>query len=319
MTRQAATLSSIYERPELAWLDGPAEMLQRAAHGVFRSGAAGMRIKSLLNGTPLRHRLHPMLVAVPIGAWTTAALIDALEGRSSHETRKGLQAGADAAVAFGIVGALPSALAGVADWVDLYDHQRRVGMAHALLNGVALGCYGASLALRQSGQRGLAKAVAGAGLATLTLSGALGGELVYTLGVNVPHTLYPRPPEGFRDVIASDALPEGKPVVVEVGRVPVLLLRRAGRILAVEEWCPHAGGPLSEGTFDGDIVQCPWHQSRFCLIDGAPLQGPAAVPLRTFEVMEEGGRVFVRPSYEAQSWPPPPRPVAEQPAATGAG
>jgi nitrite reductase/ring-hydroxylating ferredoxin subunit/uncharacterized membrane protein len=319
MTRQAATLSSIYERPGLAWLDRPAESLQRAAHRAFRSSAFGMRVKSVLNGAPLRHRVHPALVTVPIGAWTTAALLDALAGRSTGETRAGLQSGADAAVALGIVGALPSALAGVADWVDTYDHQRRVGMAHALLNGVALGCYSTSLALRWGGQRGAGTAVAAAGLASVTLSGALGGELVYTLGVNVPHTLYPKPPDGFRDAVASDALPEGRPVVVEVGRVPVLLLRRGGRVLAVEEWCPHAGGPLSKGTFDGDVVECPWHQSRFCLVDGAPLQGPATVPLRTFEVMEEGGRVFVRPSYEAQSWPPPPRPAGEQPAELDAG
>jgi nitrite reductase/ring-hydroxylating ferredoxin subunit/uncharacterized membrane protein len=314
MTRQAATLSSIYERPELSWLDRPAVALQGVAHRAFRSGTVGMRVKSMLNGTPLRHRLHPALVTVPIGAWTTAALLDVLAGRGTGESRAGLQTGADAAVALGIAGALPSALAGVTDWVDTYDHQRRVGMAHALLNGVALGCYSASLALRWRGRRGAATAVAAAGLASVTLAGALGGELVYTLGVNVPHTLYPKPPEGFHDAVASHALPEGRPVVVEVGRVPVLLLRSGGRILAVEEWCPHAGGPLSEGTFDGDVVECPWHQSRFCLVDGAPLQGPAAVPLRTFEVMEEGGRVFVRPSFEAQSWPPPPRPAGEQPA-----
>lgn len=317
MTRQATTLSSVFERGELAWLDGPAEVLQRAAHGVFQSGAAGMRVKSLLNGTPLRHRLHPMLVAVPIGAWTTAALLDVLEGRAGRESRRGLQAGADAAVAFGIAGALPSALAGVADWVDLYDHPRRVGTAHALLNGVALGCYGASLALRRGGRRGSAKVVAATGLAALAASGALGGELVYTLGVNVPYTVYPKPPEGFRDALASDELPEGKPVVVEVGRVPVLLLRREERILAVEEWCPHAGGPLSRGSFEGDVVECPWHQSRFCLSDGAPLQGPAAVPLRTFEVLEEGGRIFVRGSYEGSSWPPPPEPPAQTPVVRG--
>jgi nitrite reductase/ring-hydroxylating ferredoxin subunit len=132
----------------------------------------------------------------------------------------------------------------------------------------------------------------------VTLSGLLGGELVYTLGVNVPHTLFPTPPEGFTDVLAVSELSDDSPVVVEVGRVPVLLLRHAGEVLAVQERCPHAGGPLSEGTFDGDVVECPWHQSRFCLRDGAPLQGPASVPLRTFDVMERGGRIFVKPSIE---------------------
>jgi nitrite reductase/ring-hydroxylating ferredoxin subunit len=95
--------------------------------------------------------------------------------------------------------------------------------------------------------------------------------------------------------------------------VPALLVRRGGRVLAVENWCPHAGGPLSEGKFEGDVVECPWHQSRFCLTDGAPLQGPAAVPLRTFEVQERGGRILIRPSFEGQSWPPPPEPARAAP------
>jgi nitrite reductase/ring-hydroxylating ferredoxin subunit/uncharacterized membrane protein len=274
-----------------------------------------MKLKSLLNGTPLRHRMHPMLIAVPIGAWMMAAVLDVVEGRAGRRERRGLQQAADTSVAVGIVSAVPTAMSGVADWVDLYDHHRRVGMAHALLNSVALGCYGASLALRLSGsdQRGLAKALSNTGFGIVALSGALGGELVYTLGVNVPHTLYPKPPDDEVDVLASAELVEGTPVVVEVGRVPVLLVRNDGVVHAVQDWCPHAGGPLSQGKFDGDVVECPWHQSRFCLADGAPLQGPAAVPLRTFNVRETGGRIFVTPSYEAQSWPPPPDPIREQP------
>jgi nitrite reductase/ring-hydroxylating ferredoxin subunit/uncharacterized membrane protein len=273
-----------------------------------------MMLKSLLNGTPIRHRVHPVLIAVPIGAWMMAAVLDAIEERAGWREQRGLRVAADTTVGIGVASALPTAITGLADWVDLYDHQRRVGMAHALLNTVALGCYGASLALRMGGgNRRLARALSNTGFGVIAISGSLGGELVYTLGVNVPHTLYPRPPEDEVDVIASAELVEGTPVVVEVGRVPVLLLRREATIHAVQEWCPHAGGPLSEGSFDGDVVECPWHQSRFCLADGAPIQGPASVPLRTFEVREAGGRVYVRPSYEGQSWPPAPAPVREQP------
>jgi nitrite reductase/ring-hydroxylating ferredoxin subunit/uncharacterized membrane protein len=314
MTKQARTLSSLLETPDWAWLDAVAEPVQGAASAIYRSSPVGMKLKSLLNGTPLRHRMHPMLIAVPIGAWTMAVVLDAIEGRAGRRERRGLQAAADTSVAVGVISALPSAMSGVSDWVDLYDHQRRVGMAHALLNTVALSCYGISLAMRLSGgNRGLAKALSNAGYGVVALSGALGGELVYTLGVNVPHTLYPKPPDEETDVLASAALVEGTPVVVEVGRVPVLLVRHNGTIHAVQEWCPHAGGPLSQGKIDGDVVECPWHQSRFCLADGAPLQGPAAVPLRTFNVREADGRILVTPSYEAQSWPPPPDPIREQP------
>jgi len=314
MTKQARTLSSMLEGQEWAWLDAVAEPVQEAANSVYRGSPFGMKLKSLLNGTPFRHRIHPLLIAVPIGAWTMAAVLDVLEGRAGRNEQRGLQAAADASVAVGVISALPTAMSGVADWVDLYDHQRRVGMAHALLNTVALGCYGASLAIRlNGGDRDLAKKLSTAGYGALAAIGALGGELVYTLGVNVPHTLYPKPPDDETDILASSDLIEGTPVVVEVGRVPVLLVRQGEAIHAVQNWCPHAGGPLSEGTFEGDIVECPWHQSRFCLADGAPVQGPASVPLRTFEVREAGGRIFVKPSYEAQSWPPPPEPIRDQP------
>ncbi len=315
MTKQARTLSSLLETPTWGWLDAVAEPLQTVAHKMYRASPVGLTVKSVLNGTPFRHRVHPAIVAVPIGAWVTAAILDVAESRADRRDKRGLQAAADTSIALGVVSALPSAVSGVADWVDLYDHHRRVGMAHALLNTVALGCYGASLALRRGSdhQRGLAKVLSGTGLGILGLAGAFGGELVFTLGVNAPHTLYPKPPEGETDVIASDELVEGVPVVVEVGRVPVLLLRRDGNIHAVQDWCPHAGGPLSQGTFDGDVVECPWHQSRFCMADGAPLQGPAAVPLRTFETRESDGRVFVSPSFESQSWPPPPELARDHP------
>jgi nitrite reductase/ring-hydroxylating ferredoxin subunit/uncharacterized membrane protein len=316
MTQQAATVSSVLERPAFGWIDPLSEKMQAAAGKLLHATSATRKVKDVLNGTPMRHRVHPALVVVPLGAWTTAALLDVLESRAPRRQRSGYRASADAAIAFGIAGALPSAASGVADWVDLYDQQRRVGTAHALLNVAALGCYSASYVLRMTSRerRGAARLLSGIGLGIVSLSGSLGGELVYTLGVNVPYHLYPKAPDDWRDVLASAELQEGVPVVVEDERVPVLLLRLDGEVFAVQEWCPHAGGPLSEGKFDGDVVECPWHQSRFCLRDGAPLQGPASVPLRTFAVRDEGGRILIRPSFEGQSWPPapvPPRTVPE--------
>lgn len=304
MTAQAKTISSLVEA--LPWLDRLAEPVQNGANAIFGASGATMRAKSWLNGTPLRHRLHPALVVVPLGAWTTGLVLDLLEARAD-EPREWAKA-ADAALVLGLVGALPAALTGLADWTDSYDHHRRVGIAHALTNSVALTFFGASLGLRLSGRRGLGRLASMVGFGVSTLSGMLGGELVYTLGMGAPHTIYPKPPDAFVDVLASDDLPEGHPVVVEAGRVPVLLLRREGAIRAVQNWCPHAGGPLDEGEIVGDEVRCPWHDSRFCLRDGRPTRGPAAVPLRTFAVREEGGRILIRPNDEARTWPPAPAP-----------
>ena len=116
--------------------------------------------------------------------------------------------------------------------------------------------------------RQAAPGMAGLGFGLVSLGGMLGGELVYTLGVNVTHLLYPKPPDEFTDASASVDLPEGHARVVEVGRVPVLLRRHKGKIEAVQAWCPHAGGPLAEGALHGSIVTCPWHGWQFDVTTG---------------------------------------------------
>lgn len=308
MTRQIWTLSSPLESDKFAWLDKVAEPMQATALKVFGANKLGRTAKSVLNGTPWRHRLHPALIVVPLGAWTTAMFLDVLDGLSSGKNKESFRRSSDASIALGVVSVLPTAAAGVADWVDLSDHHRRVGTAHALLNNFALTMYTTSLGLRLAGKRGAGWATAGLGYGAVMLGGALGGEMTYNLGVNVNYQIYPKPPEETVDVLASADLPEGKPVVVEVERVPVMLYRYQGEVTAVGAWCPHAGGPLAEGEFEGAVVECPWHGSRFDLCDGRPVQGPASAPLRTFEVQEQGGRISVRPSYEGQSWPPAPAP-----------
>lgn len=297
MAQQAKTISDLVE--DLPWLDTVAEPIQQATNAIFGKNGATRKVKDWLNGTPLRHRVHPALVVVPIGAWTTGLVLDLLETRADRP--KDWSRSADAAVILGIVGALPSVATGLADWTDTYDQQRRVGIAHALLNSVALTCYSASLGLRLADRRGYARLCSTIGFGAVMLSGMLGGELVYTLGVNIPHIIYLKPPNEFTDVLASADLPQDKPVVAEAGRVPVMLLRRGETVYAVQNCCPHAGGPLNEGEIVDGEVYCPWHDSHFCLRDGRPTQGPASTPLRTFEVKEERGRIFVRPTDSAHS------------------
>jgi nitrite reductase/ring-hydroxylating ferredoxin subunit/uncharacterized membrane protein len=305
MAQQAPTLSSPIASDRFAWLDGLASPLQKGLQELLQAEPRARLAKNWLNGVPIRHRMHPALVAIPLGAWTTAAVLDLLDGFSAEDT---YGSAADTAILFGILGAIPTIASGLSDWMDTYEHQRRVGMAHALINSTALALYGVSLTLRTRRRRVAGRALGWAGLGVVSLGGALGGELVFNLGMGVSFLLYPKPEDSFVDVLAAADLLEGKPRVVEHGRIPVLLLRRDGNIHAVEGWCPHAGGPLIEGTFEGLTVTCPWHQSCFRLDDGRPLQGPAAASLRTFEVQERAGRILVRPSDEGKAWPPPPTP-----------
>ena len=61
---------------------------------------------------------------------------------------------------------------------------------------------------------------------------------------------------------AADILP-GTCRTVEVHGVWVALFNVNGSYFAVDNTCPHAGGPIGEGSLSGDIVTCPWHGWQF--------------------------------------------------------
>lgn len=72
-----------------------------------------------------------------------------------------------------------------------------------------------------------------------------------------------------------DDLRDDKPVRTEYQGAPILLIRRRQQVYALGENCSHLGGPLSEDTLDGEIIQCPWHGSRFSIRDGHVVDGLA--------------------------------------------
>jgi nitrite reductase/ring-hydroxylating ferredoxin subunit len=78
------------------------------------------------------------------------------------------------------------------------------------------------------------------------------------------------------------------------GTTPVFLLKRGDQIYALHATCTHAGGPLDEGTVDGETVTCPWHGSIFNVCTGAVLRGPASDPAMAFDVQIEDGMIQVR-------------------------
>lgn len=76
--------------------------------------------------------------------------------------------------------------------------------------------------------------------------------------------------------------------------VPVVLLRLGLQFFAISATCPHAGGPLDEGALQGDVVECPWHGSRFCIRDGRVLSGPATVNAPRYDVRLRDGHIEVK-------------------------
>src|SRR5690606_14848654 len=130
-------------------LDKPAATLAAVVGRIFGDG----RIGDWARGSWLGHPLHPILVTVPIGAWTSAAALRAA-GRTDEARRL---------VLIGLLAAPPAIALGRADFRDLDEPQRRVGLVHAAVNGIATVLF--SAAYRSRDDR-TATVLGAAGLAT---------------------------------------------------------------------------------------------------------------------------------------------------------
>ncbi|HEY6233493.1 MAG TPA: Rieske 2Fe-2S domain-containing protein [Candidatus Elarobacter sp.] len=103
-------------------------------------------------------------------------------------------------------------------------------------------------------------------------------------GTWLGHSLHPAitdvPIGAWTAALALDALGERRGARIAVG---VGLLGALGA----------AGGPLDEGALDGDVVTCPWHGSKFCVLDGGIVAGPTAYPQPAFRARVLDGRVRI--------------------------
>ncbi len=79
-----------------------------------------------------------------------------------------------------------------------------------------------------------------------------------------------------------------------VGRTKVALSFAAGSFGVIHNACNHAGGPLGEGTLDGDYVVCPWHNYKFHRVTGEGEPGYEEDRVPRFESKVEAGRLLVR-------------------------
>lgn len=100
--------------------------------------------------------------------------------------------------------------------------------------------------------------------------------------------------EQWFDVGSVDELRRKPLSQVLVGRTKVALSFADGRFGVIHGACNHVGGPLGQGTLDGDYVVCPWHHWKFHRITGEGEPGYEADRVPRFEFREEGGRLLVR-------------------------
>ena len=89
---------------------------------------------------------------------------------------------------------------------------------------------------------------------------------------------------------------QGRCVIVDGKQIAVFRLRD-GRVFALDNVCPHRGGPLSEGIVGIDhasqleAVVCPFHAYKFSLCDGRGLD--TELHVRSYPVEVRDGRIFL--------------------------
>lgn len=97
---------------------------------------------------------------------------------------------------------------------------------------------------------------------------------------------------GLVDLCAvSDVTPD-VPAKSQIAGEDVAVFLVAGRFYVTQDICTHGPGYLSEGYIEGDEVECPFHQGRFCITTGAPTAAPCNEPLKTWPAEVADGRVY---------------------------
>jgi nitrite reductase/ring-hydroxylating ferredoxin subunit/uncharacterized membrane protein len=268
-------------------------------------------MKDLLEGKPFKHPLHTMLVHLPIALFFLSFLLD-LASLLWPDAARFVPA-AFYSLVFGVVTALLAAVPGFVDYTDIRtDHPaKRTATAHMILNLVAVGLYGISLGMRYGSLEELKTPLAPlllsmAGTICISISGYIGGVLVYDDGIGVGrHRRRTATPEstlrfnasnatdGFVEVAAANALQNGETLRLEINGNAMALAKFEGQFFAIQDFCTHRYGPLSEGCIKDGTVECPWHRSCFELRSGRVTKGPAKVDLKTFAVEVREGKVFV--------------------------
>jgi nitrite reductase/ring-hydroxylating ferredoxin subunit len=272
-------------------LDPAARALTAAVQSRVGTGARA----DALHGVWLGQPVHPTLTGLPMGFWTSAAVLDFVPGS---------ERAARALIALGLAGSVPAAAAGLADWSALHREQQRVGLAHGAANASAWALFAGSLLARATGREASGRVLALGGLATLTAGAYLGRHLAFPLGAGASHaeSVSHLAPLGWHDLCRIYDLPDGRVTRRQLGYLSLAVVRRGSDVLVLADRCAHLGGPLHQGTLgeaSGDpCLTCPWHGSTYRLTDGAVVHGPATARQPAFDSrIAEGGIVQVRPAH----------------------
>ncbi len=97
--------------------------------------------------------------------------------------------------------------------------------------------------------------------------------------------------EQVKIALTSD-VPVNHGKVIPVKGEVIALFNVDGKFYAIDNACPHRGGPLGEGDLEGCVVTCPWHGWNFDVTTGCSHDIPDE-KIKTYSCRIEGETVWV--------------------------
>lgn len=95
------------------------------------------------------------------------------------------------------------------------------------------------------------------------------------------------------ELCSTGDVPEGSALKIEVENLELAVFNLEGQFYVIDDRCTHGPGSLSEGYIDGDIVECNFHNGAFNIKTGEVAEPPCVIPIRTYKVLVEDGKVVV--------------------------
>ncbi len=97
----------------------------------------------------------------------------------------------------------------------------------------------------------------------------------------------------------ADGLPEGRVTTVLAGKTSIALSHYQGQYGALDNRCPHQGGPLGEGSIENGLLRCPWHGWDYCPITGKSPDDGYDDGVDAFPIEERRDGIYVGIEEEA--------------------
>jgi multimeric flavodoxin WrbA/nitrite reductase/ring-hydroxylating ferredoxin subunit len=101
------------------------------------------------------------------------------------------------------------------------------------------------------------------------------------------------PEPNWQDLGSIENLRDPAVRELNFGRTKIALSYREGQFGAVSGVCNHVGGPLGQGSCDGDYLVCPWHYWKFHRVTGLGEPGYEADRVPSYTLKEEGGHLWI--------------------------